>query len=93
MAWRRALSDDEIERIKQHASEDSRGYTVGLILGFYDVALSDSGSSYESTEAISPTEYEIPEEQWRQLCQLCTEADGISAAMEFVNVGPSSYAS
>ena len=75
------LTKPELELILEQET------AADLLVAFYDTALAYVGSSYEQETAINPTQFKIPEDQWRTICKVMTDKFG--GGMTWVNIGPS----
>ena len=46
----------------------------------------DIEPEFDALESVDPREYQIPESQWKSICQRCLDVGG--NGFTFVNVGP-----
>lgn len=67
-------------------------------IAIIEAAWRDIEPKWDEMETVNPTEYAIPEEQWKAVCQRLIDLDDPSAinrvnyGLTWVNVGPSAKA-
>ena len=76
----RALTKDELETVLNQDAPDK------TIVKFYDMALADSGSSWDEETTVNPRLFRIPRSQWITIAKrMRVEWD---AGLTWMNVGP-----
>jgi hypothetical protein len=97
--WARPLTDDELAKILAGiaSAEDAYGALTAAMIGVFDVALRDEGSSWEAAESITPWDYALPVEQWHAIGEALTartdrsDIGRVNLLLDWMNKGPSSY--
>lgn len=80
MRFSRELTQEEMDDLK--SIHDSNA----IIRRFFDIALTDIGSSYDAEDTIDPKEFAIPEKQWREIATHIVVFEG---QFNWMNIGPS----
>lgn len=105
--FKRRLTDDEMDRITSAVTDATTPTEalVAAIRGFFDIGLQETEgcgwADVVSREAkVNGSEYAIPEDQWHALGehllrrgdQLSSSLTTINLLLDWMNLGPSSYA-
>src|SRR5438045_6750727 len=67
--WQRPLTDVEMAKVVESIglAESAGDALVAAMVGVFDIALHDEGSSWEECTSITPWHYAIPESQWHRI--------------------------
>ena len=87
--FRRPLTDDEMTALRAEATGDP----VSVIVGFYRLACPAAyGMAFDDVEQVRPTDFAIPDEQWKKICEwIVTGSSTPAGALLWMNKGPSGY--
>jgi hypothetical protein len=89
---RHRLTEAELSNVKTAIDGGSFVDAIVAVYSTFGVDLTD-----ESAEPVQPTHYAIPTDQWHVICQWLSgrkqpgRIAQANAALDWVNVGPSSY--
>lgn len=101
--WQRPLTDEELASVLAGVKEAPVlfGSLEAAIVGVISLGLREVyGAEWEDMPSIDPTEFAIPEEQWKTICQALVERGlemqpggdaRVHLAMDWMNIGPSAY--
>lgn len=80
------LTDEELAAACEPVEDGTN-----IIIDVFRLLLREEGTTWEEQDSINPTEYAIPEDQWKEIANALTKNYGIEAALTWMNVGPSSF--
>lgn len=86
-----------IEAGIEAAETPNQALEAGVVT-LYDALLGDLGTGFFEQQRIDGQQFEIPEDQWHQVCQWLLDRGrhldpigAVNLGLSFMNIGPSSY--
>ena len=90
MLFNRPLHKDEMAQVMLLAKNAPFGEAlVGFYRGFMLPAVGQDWDDYTEERSLPTTSFAIAEDQWKAICEVLIGRFGTSAAMAWMNIGPS----